>query len=185
MGIVIYTYQSTPSEIDRLRGRFGKSAMLCQEMVPPPQGVRVHLINLVGETLKKPSTVVVANFKELGDNAIEVSKNAQKILQRNHTLLVESKQAEFKTPEEFETYFAEFLELMPRASVEVKRGKGRPTKMTAEMVDAALGLKKRGVSYRDIEESLRGSGDFDPEEVPSFKTIRDHLLPLLPSDDGE
>ncbi len=171
MSVIVYAYRANSLEVQALKKRY-KASRVCQEMMPPPHGVRVHLNTLVEQTLKKPSVVVVTKFSELGDNLILANKNAQTILQKGHFLRVESKNVEFKTPKEFEEYIGEFLAMSP--DVEVSDGKRGPkSKITPRMQELINQAAKQKMSLRDIEEFLINSGEF--ENVPSYKTIGNYL----------
>lgn len=171
MSVIVYAYSANPSEILALKKRY-KAISVCQEMVPPPHGVRVHLNTLVEHTLKKPSVVVVTKFSELGDNLVLANKNAHTILQKGHLLRVESKNVEFKTPKEFEEYIGEFLAMLPETEVSDGR-RGPKSKITPRMQELINQAAKQGMSLRDIEEFLKNSGEF--ESVPSYKTIGNYL----------
>lgn len=125
------------------------------ELLPlPAPGAHVTLEDLVVRRLKKPTTIVVGEFKELGDRLEIIQQNIGRLTGANHTVKIDSKDLTFESLDQFNTYFKDFLELFGRE--ESKKRPGRPELLTEDMKTMARGLRglPKPMPYRDIAEKL-------------------------------
>ncbi len=151
MGIVIYSYKANPLQLAKKY----PGAQVQSELLPlPAPGVHLTLEDLVDRRLKKPTTIVVGEFKELGDRLEIIQQNIGKITGANHTIKIDSKDLTFESLEQFNTYFKEFLDLFDRE--ESKERPGRPEVLTEDMKTMARGLRglPKPMPYREIADKL-------------------------------